>query len=141
MKQLRYLIAAFAALATLVGCQPKEQDVEARAVATSENLLVFDAQGAAPQTVKVYADGTWAVDTPNEWIHVSPMSGKGMGEVTITVSDNVAGGVVDTPRAGSIVIQGGTVERRGSRTACSRPTRKRSSTPPRCSTAAISTAV
>ena len=114
MKQLRYLIAAFAALATLVGCQPKEQDVEARAVATSENLLVFDAQGAAPQTVKVYADGTWAVDTPNEWIHVSPMSGKGMGEVTITVSDNVAGGVVDTPRAGSILIQGGTVERRGS---------------------------
>ena len=81
MKQLRYLIAAFAALATLVGCQPKEQDVEARAVATSENLLVFDAQGAAPQTVKVYADGTWAVDTP---------------------------------RAGSILIQGGNVERRGS---------------------------
>ena len=114
MKQLRYLIAACAAFATLVGCQPKEQDVEARAVATSENLLVFDAQGAAPQTVKVYADGTWAVDTPNEWIHVSPMSGKGMGEVTITVSDNVAGGVVDTPRAGSILIQGGTVERRGS---------------------------
>ena len=54
------------------------------------------------------------MDTPNEWIHVSPMSGKGMGEVTITVSDNVAGGVVDTPRAGSILIQGGTVERRGS---------------------------
>ena len=81
MKQLRYLIAAFATLAMLAGCQPKEQNVEARAVATSENLLVFDAQGAAPQTVKVYADGTWAVDTP---------------------------------RAGSILIQGGNVERRGS---------------------------
>ena len=113
MKQLRYLIAAFAALATLAGCQQPEKDVEARAVATSENLLVFEAQAAAPQTVKVYADGTWAVDTPNDWIHVDPMSGKGMGQVTITVSDNVAGGVVDTPRAGSIVIQGGTVERRG----------------------------
>ena len=114
MKQLRYLIAAFAALATFAGCRPEEKDVEARAVATSENLLVFEAQGAAAQTVKVYADGTWAVDTPNEWIHVTPMSGKGMGEVSITVSDNVAGGVVDTPRAGSILIQGGNVERRGS---------------------------
>ena len=114
MKQLRYLIAAFAALATFAGCRPEEKDVEARAVATSENLLVFEAQGAAAQTVKVYADGTWAVDTPNEWIHVTPMTGKGMGEVSITVSDNVAGGVVDTPRAGSILIQGGNVERRGS---------------------------
>ena len=113
MKQLRYIITAFAALLALAGCQQPEQDVEARAVATSENLLIFEAQGAAAQTVKVYADGTWAVDTPNEWIHVSPMSGKGMGEVTVTVSDNVTGGVVDMPRAGSILIQGGTVERRG----------------------------
>ena len=114
MKQLRYIIAALAAILALSGCKQKEQDVEARAVATSENLLTFEAQGAAAQTVKVYADGTWAVDTPNEWIHVSPMSGKGMGEVSITVSDNVAGGVVDLPRTGSILIQGGTVERRGS---------------------------
>jgi hypothetical protein len=114
MKQLRYIITALAALLALAGCQQPEQDVEARAVATSENLLIFEAQGAAPQTVKVYADGTWAVDTPNEWIHVEPMSGKGMGEVTVTVSDNVSGGVVDMPRAGSILIQGGTVERRGS---------------------------
>ena len=114
MKQIRYIITALAALVALAGCQPPEQDVEARAVATSENLLIFEAQGAAAQTVKVYADGTWAVDTPNDWIHVSPMTGNGMGEVTITVSDNVSGGVVDMPRAGSILIQGGTVERRGS---------------------------
>ena len=113
MKQIRYIITAFAAFLALAGCQPKEQDVEARAVATGENLLVFEAQGAAAQTVKVYADGTWAVDTPNDWIHVSPMTGNGMGEVTVTVSDNVSGGVVDMPRAGSIIIQGGTVERRG----------------------------
>ena len=105
---------ALGALLALSGCKQQEQDVEARAVATSENLLTFEATGAAAQTVKVYADGTWAVDTPNEWIHISPMSGKGMGEVTITVSDNVSGGVVDLPRTGSILIQGGTVERRGS---------------------------
>ena len=114
MKQLRYIITALSALLALAGCQQPEQDVEARAVATSENILVFDAQGAAAQTVKVYADGTWAVDTPNEWIHVSPMTGKGMGEVSVTVSDNVSGGVVDMPRAGTILIQGGSVERRGS---------------------------
>ena len=114
MKQIRYIIAALAALLALSGCQQREQDMEARAVATSENVLVFEAQGAAAQTVQVYADGTWAVDTPDEWIHVSPMSGKGMGEITITVSDNVSGGVIDLPRTGSVLVQGGTVERRGS---------------------------
>lgn len=116
MKQIRYIIAGLAALLALSGCQPAEKDVEARAVATSENVLVFEAQGAAAQTVKVYADGTWAVDTSEEWIHVSPMTGKGMGEITITVSDNVSGGVVDLPRTGTILVQGGTVERRGSLT-------------------------
>jgi hypothetical protein len=114
MKQIRYIIAALAALLALSGCQQREQDMEARAVATSENVLVFEARGAAAQTVQVYADGTWAVDTPDEWIHVSPMSGKGMGEITITVSDNVSGGVIDLPRTGSVLVQGGTVERRGS---------------------------
>ena len=116
MKQIRYIIAGLAALLALSGCQPAEKDVEARAVATSENVLVFEAQGAAAQTVKVYADGTWAVDTSEEWIHVSPMTGKGMGEITITVSDNVSGGVIDLPRTGTILVQGGTVERRGSLT-------------------------
>lgn len=116
MKQIRYIIAGLAALLALSGCQQTEKDVEARAVATSENILVFEAQGAAAQTVKVYADGAWAVDTSEDWIHVDPMSGKGMGEITITVSDNVSGGVIDLPRTGTILVQGGTVERRGSLT-------------------------
>ncbi len=116
MKQIRYIIAGLAALLALSGCQQTEKDVEARAVATSENILVFEAQGAAAQTVKVYADGAWAVDTSEDWIHVDPMSGKGMGEITITVSDNVAGGVIDLPRTGTILVQGGTVERRGNLT-------------------------
>ena len=113
MKQIRYIIAGLAALLALSGCQQTEKDMEARAVATSENVLVFEAQNAAAQTVKVYADGAWAVDTSEDWIHVDPMSGKGMGEITITVSDNVAGGVIDLPRTGTILVQGGTVERRG----------------------------
>ena len=107
-------VAALAVGALLSGCSQKEQDVEARAVATAETSLTFEATGAPAQTVKVYADGTWAVDTPDAWIHVSPMSGKGMGEVTVTVDDNVSGGVMDLPRTGSILIQGGSVERRGS---------------------------
>ena len=107
-------VAALAVGALLLGCSQKEQDVEARAVAAAETSLTFEATGAPAQTVKVYADGTWAVDTPDAWIHVSPMSGKGMGEVTVTVDDNVSGGVMDLPRTGSILIQGGSVERRGS---------------------------
>ena len=107
-------VAALAVGALLAGCSQKEQDVEARAVAAAETSLTFEATGAPAQTVKVYADGTWAVDTPDAWIHVNPMSGKGMGEVTVTVDDNVSGGVMDLPRTGSILIQGGSVERRGS---------------------------
>ena len=107
---------AVLAVGTLLlgGCRQKEQDVEARAVATSENVLTFEAVDAAAATVKVYADGSWAADTPEAWIHVNPMSGKGMAEVTITVDDNLSGGVMDLPRTGSVIFQGGTVERRGS---------------------------
>ena len=116
MKSLRYLsVALGTVLALLVtGCQDKEQDVEARAVATSETLLTFEATGAQAQTIQVYSDGSWAADTPDEWIHVSPMSGRGPGEVTITVTDNVSGGVTDLPRTGTILFQGASVERRGS---------------------------
>ena len=108
------LIACFLPLLAASGCQDVEQEMEARAVATSETLLTFEAQGAPSQTIKVYADGSWAADTPDAWIQVSPMSGRGPAEVTITVTDNVSGGVVDGPRTGSILFQGGTVERRGS---------------------------
>ena len=83
MKQLRYIIAALSLVLAATGCQQREQDVEARAVATSETLLTFGAQGASAQTIQVYADGTWAADTPQAWIHVSPMSGKGMAEVGV----------------------------------------------------------
>ena len=108
------LTACFLPILAASGCRDIEQEVEARAVATSENILTFDAQDAPAQTIKVYADGAWAADTPDAWIQVSPMSGRGPAEVTITVADNVSGGVIDLPRTGSILFQGSSVERRGS---------------------------
>lgn len=105
-------IAAVAAGVLLAGCQQKEQDTEARAVAAGETYLVFEARNAAEQEVPVYADGDWAVDVDSEWIEVSPMTGTGMGSITVKVTDNLAtGGVDNLPRNGKITIQGGTALR------------------------------
>lgn len=105
-------IAAVAAGALLAGCQQKEQDTEARAVAAGETYLVFESRNAAEQEVPVYADGDWAVDVDSEWIEVSPMTGTGMGSITVSVLDNLAtGGVDNLPREGKITIQGGTALR------------------------------
>ena len=46
----------------LNGCQQKEQEAEARAVATSENYVTFVSTGAESQVINVYADGVWNVD-------------------------------------------------------------------------------
>ncbi|MCR5408230.1 MAG: BACON domain-containing protein [Bacteroidales bacterium] len=105
-------IAAVAAGVLLAGCQQTEQDTEARAVAAGETYLVFESRNAAEQEVPVYADGDWAVDVDSEWIEVSPMTGTGMGSITVKVTDNLAtGGVDNLPRKGTITIQGGTALR------------------------------
>ena len=107
---LRSVAAVFCGV-LLWGCQQKEEAGEARAVATSETYVVFEATGAAEQTINVYADGMWQEDVDSDWISVSPMSGNGHGTVTIAVTDNATGTVIDRPRDGKITLQGRTAER------------------------------
>lgn len=99
-------LAAISVCAVLFGCQKKEQGTEARAVATSETYVTFVSTGAQPQVINVYADGLWNVDVDSEWISVSPMSGNGHGEISISVSDNATGSTIDRPRDGKIIVQG-----------------------------------
>ena len=104
-------VAALAAGMLLFSCQQQEEPGEARAVAASETYLAFEAQGAAQQTVEIYADGSWLVDVDSDWISVTPYKGTGMGSITISVADNVSAGVEDLPRDGKITVQGGTALR------------------------------
>ncbi len=107
--KIRTLIYSFAALTAgvlLASCNQKEEVGEAKAVGASESYVVFAATDAPSQTLSIYADGNWAIDVDSPWIEVSPLSGQGMGSVTISVSDNATGSVIDTPREGKITLQG-----------------------------------
>ncbi len=99
-------LAAVVAGVLLNGCQQKEQEAEARAVATSENYVTFVSTGAESQVINVYADGVWNVDVDSDWISVTPMKGNGHGEITISVTDNATGSTIDRPRDGKIIVQG-----------------------------------
>ena len=96
----------------LASCHPEEEIGEAKAVGANESYVVFGATGAPSQTLSVYADGSWAVDVNQSWIQVSPMTGQGMGSITVSVTDNATGGVIDSPREGTIILQGRFRERR-----------------------------
>lgn len=111
MKHIIQSVAILLAGLFLFGCQQKEEDHQARAVAAGETYLEFAATGAAEQVLPIYADGLWAVDVEGDWISVSPMSGNGAGEIVISVSDNVTGGIQNLPRDGKITLQGGSRER------------------------------
>lgn len=99
-------LMALAAGALLTGCQQKEQEAEARAVATSATYVSFVSTGAESQVINVYADGVWNVDVDSDWISVTPMKGNGHGEITISVTDNATGSTIDRPRDGKIIVQG-----------------------------------
>ena len=111
MKHIFKTVAILLAGMFVFGCRQKEEDHQARAVAAGETYLEFAATGAAEQVLPVYADGMWAVDVEGDWISVSPMSGNGAGEIVISVSDNVTGGIQNLPRDGKITLQGGSRER------------------------------
>ena len=106
LNKILLTLAAVVAGVFLNGCQQKEQESEARAVATSENYVTFVSTGAESQVINVYADGVWNVDVDSDWISVTPMKGNGHGEITISVKDNATGSTIDRPRDGKIIVQG-----------------------------------
>lgn len=106
-------LGLFLASVALVGCK-EEIDPAANAVQTESPTVTFAATGAADQVVPVYADGEWVADCEADWVTISPMSGNGAVDVTISVTDNLASdGTVDAPREALVIFRGKYIERQG----------------------------
>ena len=85
----------------------------ASAVLPEQESLTFAAVSAEPQTMWVYADGDWVADVPVDWLTVSPTSGTGNVQLTLSVTDNVKNGAQDAPRSAYVTFKGGSAERSG----------------------------
>lgn len=111
--RIKYGIAALSILFAAFmfsACQKEEQKV-AKAVLASAGALNFDAQNAPSQIITVYSDAEWVADVP-EWITIEPCTGSGVVDVTVSVSDNIRGGTLDTPRKDDLVFRGNTLSSR-----------------------------
>ena len=98
---IRFCTAALTAM-FFIGCQ-QEELVKPSAL-MSDSSLTFAATDAEPQTFTIASDDDWMIDVPEDWLTVSPMTGSGTQEITVTVNDNVQGGVVNRPRQSTLTI-------------------------------------
>ncbi len=106
-------LGLFLASVALVGCK-EEIDPAANAVQTESPTVTFAATNAPEQVVPVYADGEWVADCEADWVTISPMSGNGAVDVTVSVTDNLASdGTVDAPRQALVIFRGKYIERQG----------------------------
>ena len=112
MKHFRIFLLAAAAFA-LAACEQVKMDSIASAVLPEQESLTFAAVSAEPQTTWVYADGDWVADVPVDWLTVSPTSGTGNVQLTLSVTDNVKNGAQDAPRSAYVTFKGGSAERSG----------------------------
>lgn len=113
MRLLKYTYRTLILTALLFafGSCEEEGSSLSQAVLASASSLNFEGTGSAPQTITVYADAEWLSEVP-EWITVSPTSGSGVMDVTISVTDNMRGGALDNPRKAVVVFRGGTLASR-----------------------------
>lgn len=95
----------------LCGCS-KEEDNVARAVLSSTSSLNFTAQKPTEKMITVYSDAEWFMEEFPEWITVTPSTGSGTTEVTISVSENMRDGSIDNPRNATVVFRGSTLASR-----------------------------
>ena len=106
-------LGLFLASVALVSCK-EEIDPAANAVATESPSVTFAATNAPEQVVPVYADGEWVADCEADWVTISPMSGNGAVDVTVSVTDNLASdGTVAAPRQANVIFRGKYIERQG----------------------------
>lgn len=80
----------------------------AKAVLASAKTLTFDGQNAGEQIITVYSDADWILDCP-EWVTVTPSTGSGTTDVTVSVSDNLRDGSLDNPRKANVIFKGQTL--------------------------------
>lgn len=98
---IRFCAAAILSL-SFAGCQ--EAELVKPSALMSDPSLTFAATGAEPQTFTVASDDDWMIDVADSWLSVEPLSGTGTMEVTVTVTDNVANNVVNSPRETTLTI-------------------------------------
>ena len=80
---------ALCLMITLLCSCSKEEDNVARAVLSSTSSLNFPAQKPTEKMITVYSDAEWFMEELPEWITVTPTTGSGTTEVTISVSENL----------------------------------------------------
>lgn len=113
MKLINYIMASVLFLsATLLGSCSEEETTLSKAVLASASELNFEAEGAQPKTITVYADADWVMEDVPDWITVSPATGSGTMDVTVSVTDNMRDGAKDNPRKATIVFKGCTLASR-----------------------------
>ena len=113
MRLLKYTYRTLILMALLVtfGSCEEEGSSLSQAVLASASSLSYDGTDSAPQIITVYADADWVTEVP-EWITVTPATGSGVMDVTITVTANMRGGALDNPRKAVIVFKGETLASR-----------------------------
>lgn len=108
-KLINYIIISFLLVSInfLTGCS-KEENTLSKAVLASAGTLNFEATGSSQKIITIYADGDWVSEAP-DWVTITPSTGTGTMDVTVSVADNMRNGSIDNPRKSSIVFKGGTL--------------------------------
>lgn len=107
MKNIKNIIIVLSALLMMWSCSDDDQKL-GKATLVSTEILSFEGTSATPQIITVYADGGWVADAP-EWVSITPSSGTGTMDVTVTVTDNIRDGLLDNPRKAKISFHGATL--------------------------------
>ena len=106
MKIFRHLILVLASLAVFSSCAKEEMKNVATAIMTDKQSLEFGIEEELAQTLTVYADAPWTVQTPG-WITVEPAEGPaGETEVLVTATANIREALADRPRSAEITFKG-----------------------------------
>ena len=106
MKIFRHLILVLASLAVFSSCMKEEEKTVATAIMTDKQSLEFGIEDELTQSLVVYADAKWTVETP-DWITVEPAEGPaGETEVLVTASANIREALADRPRSAEITFKG-----------------------------------
>ena len=90
MKIRNFFVGAAAALAMLVGCQEKEQNLGTPEISISVSEMTFEVAGG-DQDLTVTSTRDWKVENDADWVVVSPNSGAASANpqtVTVSVLEN-----------------------------------------------------
>ncbi|MBR5564492.1 MAG: BACON domain-containing protein, partial [Bacteroidales bacterium] len=99
-------ILVLASLAVFSSCMKEEEKTVATAIMTDKQSLEFGIEDELAQTLTVYADAPWTVETPS-WITVEPAEGPaGETEVLVTAAANIREALADRPRSAEITFKG-----------------------------------